>query len=149
MGPGPTHPVPNYFWIFWIFLTLQSPLGLTDGTFSTANRPNQCHQPRQAHVIVDLPCGRHFIRRRQWTGLAHGGGRTVGSSHAVHGGTHKCVIINSAWTRRDITRKQRTAATLPRSIVYVTAYLSPAWCAAFRGKSGSKLDCVFTVGNRN
>ena len=28
MGPGPTHPLPNYFWIFGIFLTLQSPLGL-------------------------------------------------------------------------------------------------------------------------
>ena len=27
MGPGPTHPLPNYFWIFGIFLTLQSPLG--------------------------------------------------------------------------------------------------------------------------
>ena len=26
MGPGPTHPLPNYFWIFGIFLTLQSPL---------------------------------------------------------------------------------------------------------------------------
>ena len=26
MGPGPTHPHPNYFWIFGIFLTLQSPL---------------------------------------------------------------------------------------------------------------------------
>ena len=29
MGPGPTHPLPNYFWIFWIFLTLQSPLEMT------------------------------------------------------------------------------------------------------------------------
>ena len=27
MGPGPTHPLPNYFWIFGIILTLQSPLG--------------------------------------------------------------------------------------------------------------------------
>ena len=26
MGPGPTHPIPNYFGIFGIFLTLQSPL---------------------------------------------------------------------------------------------------------------------------
>ena len=26
MAPGPTHPLPNYFWIFGIFLTLQSPL---------------------------------------------------------------------------------------------------------------------------
>ena len=26
MGPGPTHALPNYFWIFGIFLTLQSPL---------------------------------------------------------------------------------------------------------------------------
>ena len=25
MGPGPTHPLPNYFWFFGIFLTLQSP----------------------------------------------------------------------------------------------------------------------------
>ena len=29
MGPGPTHPLPNYFWIFGIFLTLQSPLART------------------------------------------------------------------------------------------------------------------------
>ena len=30
MGPGPTHPLPNYFWIFGIFLTLQSPLAEHD-----------------------------------------------------------------------------------------------------------------------
>ena len=30
MGPGPTHPLPNYFWIFGIFLTLQSPLCLAN-----------------------------------------------------------------------------------------------------------------------
>ena len=29
MGPGPTHPLPNNFWIFGIFLTLQSTLRQT------------------------------------------------------------------------------------------------------------------------
>ena len=33
MGPGPTHPLPNYFWIFGIFLTLQSPLMVSEVLF--------------------------------------------------------------------------------------------------------------------
>ena len=35
-------------------------LAVTEGAFSTANRPNQCHQPNASALIVDLPCGCHL-----------------------------------------------------------------------------------------
>ena len=38
MRPGPTHPLPIFFWDFWNFLKLlQSPLGQTESTRKYAN----------------------------------------------------------------------------------------------------------------
>ncbi len=41
MRPGPTHPLPIFFWIFGIFLTLQSPLETTaDAVGETSDQVN-------------------------------------------------------------------------------------------------------------
>ena len=48
MGPGPTHPLPNYFWIFGIFLTLQSPLLQSQNhTRVSKGRPVLCYVHKQ------------------------------------------------------------------------------------------------------
>ena len=53
MGPGPTHPLPNYFWIFGIFLTLHSPLQYVHISLATRKQVHGiCLYNTRLHIFI-------------------------------------------------------------------------------------------------
>ena len=92
MGPGPTHPLPNNFWIFGIFLTLQNPLV----TFETRQYPTclsrTVHFGRRKFRPLNCTISCYYVARKV--------GRKVGTN------------ANSALIRYYLPRLKLSSSTL-------------------------------------